>query len=121
MGALLLRDILCCRIWRERRGSALCWLHDFVMIVGYPLRIVREFVEASFEPLILTHLVKALRRPYQFCIFDRFGAVLLSSEHEASLCVRGISLLTSFKSGFDRRAIPGAKVSNPFASVVEVR
>lgn len=78
---LLLGDTLYCRIWRERCGCVLCQLHDFVTIVGDPLRIVREFGEAPFEPLKLTHLVRAVRCPHQFCIFDGFGAVLLNSEH----------------------------------------
>jgi len=55
--------------------------HRLVVIVGYPLCIVREFGEASFEPLKFTHLVGAVRYPYQFGIFYRFGAILLSCEH----------------------------------------
>src|SRR5690242_16546444 len=35
----------------------------FVMIVDYPLRIVREFGEAPFKALIFAHFVRSVRRP----------------------------------------------------------
>jgi hypothetical protein len=57
-------------------------MHHLVMIVGQPLRVVREFSEASFQPWKFTHLVGAVRYPHQLGIFDRFGAILLGSEGE---------------------------------------
>ena len=67
------------------------------MIVGYPLRIVRKFGEASFEPLIFTHIVGAARYSRQFGIFARFGAILLSSEHRQAFLCEKLPQLASFK------------------------
>jgi hypothetical protein len=88
VGVLLLRDALRWGIWRERCGCLLCRLNHLAMIIGHPLGIVREFGEASFEPLKLTHLVRPVSRPHQFGIFDRFGSILLSSEHRQTFCER---------------------------------
>jgi hypothetical protein len=62
-------------------AGTLCRGHRLVVIVGHPLCIVREFGEASFEPLKFTYLVGAVRYPHQIGVFDRFGAILLSCEH----------------------------------------
>ena len=61
--------------------SRLGRVHPLAMIISHPLRVVREFYEASFEPLKFMDLVGAGRDPRQSSIFICFGAILLSGEH----------------------------------------
>jgi hypothetical protein len=47
--------------WSSLLPGTLHRRHDLVVIVCYPLCIVRELGEASFEPLKFTHLVGTVR------------------------------------------------------------
>jgi hypothetical protein len=72
-----------------RSGCVLSGAHHLVPRPGYRLGIFRRFGEASFEPLKLTQLAGTARCPHQLGIFDRFGAILLSSAHWRAFSVRG--------------------------------
>ena len=84
--ASLRRHALCAGVWRDRFRRILCGMHHLAMIVGSPLRIVREFGEASLEPLKLTNFVGTVRYPGQFGIFTRLGAILLRGEYPEPFC-----------------------------------
>jgi hypothetical protein len=58
-----------------------CRMRELAVIVDHPLRIVREFGEGPFEPLIFARLDGAVRYSQQLGIFDRFGAILLGGGH----------------------------------------
>ena len=62
-GASLRRHALCAGVWRDWFRRILRGMHHLAMIVGKPLRIVREFGEASLEPLKLTNFVRPVRYP----------------------------------------------------------
>jgi len=80
-GALLLRAGLRDEVQGDRCGFVRRRMRDLAVIVGQPLRIVRKLGEAPFKPLIFAHLVRAVRHRQQIGVFDRLGAILLSSEH----------------------------------------
>jgi hypothetical protein len=55
-------------------------VHPLAAIVSHPLRVVREFYEASFEPVNFVCLAGAARQPHQYGTFACFGAIVLSGE-----------------------------------------
>jgi hypothetical protein len=70
------------RFRREQRQLQALSLHDLGMIVRQPLRVVREFGAASFEPSKFSHHVGVIRHFLQVAIFDCFGTILLDCEHK---------------------------------------